>query len=520
MCKKREKSEQEIEKAIQEHEKGILTFSQVQKKSNISYDAKKVTESAYHEYLQDLEEYNKMIDGSQFLYKDWLNKLQDLDEERIRLVKTTLNGFFSTFLDTGDILKDKMIESISSAHLINSQTDIKIFIDENRSKNEFFKKKEFVSYDYSRKIIKSRQERIKSDASLDDFLSFDSRKEAEIDVISLGSRKSISKYEEESKSSPNAFDLLGLNDFEEIKLEEQETRSFNDNKEYVKQSIEGLFGGKEIATEEQLKIFELLHETYITPVVSKCLLKINSPKKLANVSTLKSLSEIVKYLITVSIHDKQNDFEIIHVVMGCSQLIYAIDDVSMRKILLTHMIKDHGVWQDISKWILWIYKVIESRRQEFLTKKLANSNNSDSNEYAKKSTGWIKGISKMFIGKAAADESISDDVTKNIIFNVLSQFIYNFANFGVSLEGGKKLILYFCEKYSLDKMRVHTVLSEFDAVTRRGGHILTEQEKMLVPMLKRNERLKKFGHDDNTMVMGLILPYIGDDITATNILKI
>lgn len=69
-------------------------------------------------------------------------------------------------------------------------------------------------------------------------------------------------------------------------------------------------------------------------------------------------------------------------------------------------------------------------------------------------------------------------------------------------------------------MRVHTVLSEFDAVTRRGGHILTDQEKMLVPMLKRNERLKKFGHDDNTMVMGLILPYIGDDITATNILKI
>lgn len=31
MCKKREKSEQEIEKAIQDHEKGNLTFAQVQK---------------------------------------------------------------------------------------------------------------------------------------------------------------------------------------------------------------------------------------------------------------------------------------------------------------------------------------------------------------------------------------------------------------------------------------------------------------------------------------------------------
>jgi hypothetical protein len=234
---------------------------------------------------------------------------------------------------------------------------------------------------------------------------------------------------------------------------------------------------------------------------------------------LKSLSEIVKYLVTVSIHDKQNDFEIIHAVLGCSQFIYAIDDVSMRKVTLTHMIKDHGIWQDISKWIIWIYKVIESRRQEFVNKK-AYSNGSESNDYAKKTSGWIKGMAKMFIGKANTDDVLSDDVTKNIIFNVLSQFIYNFANFGVSLEGGKKLILYFCEKYSLDKARVHTVLSEFDAITRRGGNILTDQEKMLVPMLKRNGRLKRFGHDSNTMVIGLLLPYIGDDITATNILKI
>jgi hypothetical protein len=73
---------------------------------------------------------------------------------------------------------------------------------------------------------------------------------------------------------------------------------------------------------------------------------------------------------------------------------------------------------------------------------------------------------------------------------------------------------------SLDKARVHTVLSEFDAITRRGGNILTDQEKMLVPMLKRNGRLKRFGHDNNTMGIGLLLPYIGDDITATNILKI
>jgi len=38
-------------------------------------------------------------------------------------------------------------------------------------------------------------------------------------------------------------------------------------------------------------------------------------------------------------------------------------------------------------------------------------------------------------------------------------------------------------------------------------------------MLKRNERLKKFGHNDTTMVMGLIIPYLGDDTTCINVIK-
>mmetsp|Transcript_25889 Transcript_25889/g.25700 ORF Transcript_25889/g.25700 Transcript_25889/m.25700 type:complete len:147 (-) Transcript_25889:355-795(-) len=42
---------------------------------------------------------------------------------------------------------------------------------------------------------------------------------------------------------------------------------------------------------------------------------------------------------------------------------------------------------------------------------------------------------------------------------------------------------------------------------------------MMIPMLKRNERLKKYGHDNNTMVLGLVIPYIGDDTTCINILK-
>ena len=190
----------------------------------------------------------------------------------------------------------------------------------------------------------------------------------------------------------------------------------------------------------------------------------------------------------------------------------------MRKVLLTHSIREHGVWQDISKWILWIHKVFENRKQEFIKKKNNRKRNSieDNDSPHKKSTSqWFKGITKYITRKNSTmdDKNLSDDVMKNIIFNILSQFIYYMANFGVALESGNKLILYFCELYTLDKTRVHTLLTEFEAIQRKGGHILSEKEKLMVPILKRNARLMKFGHDNKTMVMGLVLPYIGNDIT-------
>ena len=494
-------------------------------KSNQAFDVKKETELAYHEYLSDLAKYNEMIEDSQPLYKDFLNRLQDLDEERVKMTSTCLAQFFNHFIDSGSIIKDKLEESVISIQLLNPQTDIKIFIDENRSKTEFYKQKEFVSYEYSKKLIERRQGHKVSSGPIEEFDLFDSNRRESVDsTSSRNSEDRQSMNEPNSANSKNLdnFDLLGLSDYEEKKVDKQETDQFNENKSFVYAAIEGLFSGQELDTEAQLKVFELLHENYIGVIVANYLNKINSPRKLASVELLKSLSEIIKYLITVAIHDKHNDFLIIHAVLGCSQSVYAIDDSNMKKILLTHNLRDHGVWQDISKWILWIYKVIENKRQEFMNKKLM-SQRSEEGDSPQKNTPrtWLKGLSKMLIGKGASQEDLAttDGFTRNIIFNVLSQFIYHFSNFSMTLEGGKKLILYFWEKYELDRSRVHTLLTEFEAIQRRGGHILTEKEKMMIPMLKRNERLKKFGHNDTTMVMGLIIPYLGDDTTCINVIK-
>lgn len=165
----------------------------------------KATENAYHEYVNELNEYNKMIDDSQTLYKDTLNKLQDLDEERVDMIKKALDQFFTTFEDTGTILKDKLEESKTSITLLNPQTDVKIFIDENRSNKEFFKKKEFVSYEYTKKIIQARQERLASEESLGDLIDFNTRRKSSVEQVNISRMHSSSTTGEQEPQSPNDF---------------------------------------------------------------------------------------------------------------------------------------------------------------------------------------------------------------------------------------------------------------------------------------------------------------------------
>ena len=170
-------------------------------------------------------------------------------------------------MDTGSILKDKLEESLSSVQLLNPQTDTKIFIDENRSKHGFLEKKEFVSYDYSKKLLKNRQDRVFSTGlKEEDFGLFEIDRRESIESASSYSSTGKSSQDQEGqrrKSNLDTADLLGLGDYEERKDEKQETDLFNDNKSFVYACIDGLFCGQELDNEAQLKVFELLHLLYL-----------------------------------------------------------------------------------------------------------------------------------------------------------------------------------------------------------------------------------------------------------------
>jgi len=79
--------------------------------------------------------------------------------------------------------------------------------------------------------------------------------------------------------------------------------------------------------------------------VGDLLRTINSPKVIENPEALKTLGEILKYLLTAFVHEKDENFKVIHSILHCSQLIFCLHE-EKHKIYLTHYLSDHGIWQE------------------------------------------------------------------------------------------------------------------------------------------------------------------------------
>ena len=135
------------------------------------------------------------------------------------------------------------------------------------------------------------------------------------------------------------------------------------------------------------------------------------------------------------------------------------------------MVREHGVWADVQKWMLWIYSEIEDKRQK-----------SSQKEEPREESKWSS--IKNYFSIKPVDTEKQEILNGNILFNTLTDYIYHLTNFGMSLEGGRKLILYFQEKYSLDDDRTRVLIAEFEASQRRGGHILTDREKNVIRIQK------------------------------------
>ena len=84
-------------------------------------------------------------------------------------------------------------------------------------------------------------------------------------------------------------------------------------------------------------------------MVSEYLKLITSPKLIENPEALKTLGDLIKYLLTAFVHERDENYKVIYSILHCSQLVFHVmenSDQTRKKIFLTQYLNDHGIWQE------------------------------------------------------------------------------------------------------------------------------------------------------------------------------
>ena len=80
-----------------------------------------------------------------------------------------------------------------------------------------------------------------------------------------------------------------------------------------------LIRGRDITFDQKSEIIQSLHQNKVREVVAEFLKGINSPKLIENGDALKTLGELIKYLLTAFVHEKDENYKVIYAILHASQ---------------------------------------------------------------------------------------------------------------------------------------------------------------------------------------------------------
>ena len=328
------------------------------------------------------------------------------------------------------------------------------------------------------------------------------------------------------------------NDLKKLDLPTQE--EVDKNVKHVKNKIKNMIKEQsKLTMEDKADLLSMLHQKEVNYRVTEDLKTITD---VGEYHVLHDLSELVNYMITESINDRHNDFKIVNNILSNSSTIYCRKSpdgmTQLKKTYLADLIKGHAIWTEINRWKTWIYQVIDEKRKESLAKKKkqivekyrkmkeeSSADDNDKTMFAYLFSKVTKPLATLEIDyeKRLAIENLEEEngdnkTNLNIIFNVLSSYVHYLSLFGVKLDISKDILLYFCERYELDKDRTQLLLSELESTYSKGG--FTEEEQVKI----ENEKTKRLNQsfDDDQMIISLyhISKYVNNDSTLMKILKL
>ena len=105
-----EQTDIEIEQALLEHERGLMTLEQVQRITNQTLNVKYRAELASQDYKLEVEKMNDFLVTLNKDYKPLLHKIQLAEEQRIEFQKNNIEKFIKHFFTLGSQILEKSSE--------------------------------------------------------------------------------------------------------------------------------------------------------------------------------------------------------------------------------------------------------------------------------------------------------------------------------------------------------------------------------------------------------------------------
>lgn len=149
-----------------------------------------------------------------------------------------------------------------------------------------------------------------------------------------------------TNSSDDAFELITAKD------------TITSDKQYVQSQLMRLLKSDPITIEEKGVMINHMHHKDLRAVLQQVLHEINSPKSLSSLECLKELADILKFNLTLFVHEDSNDYKLLYSILDSSHHIYHMTK-NKRKLYLYTLLDDHGIWHgDAHNWRECIVEIV------------------------------------------------------------------------------------------------------------------------------------------------------------------
>jgi hypothetical protein len=70
----------------------------------------------------------------------------------------------------------------------------------------------------------------------------------------------------------------------------------------------------------------MMHDSQMRVVMTEILQEITAPKKIENIECLRLISDIIRFVLTLFVHEQDADYRLLAVILDCSQHLYFVNN--------------------------------------------------------------------------------------------------------------------------------------------------------------------------------------------------